>query len=755
MLAGTRFVAVWLVWVTLSCAPMPDLANGRIRGVVMVSTPVRGATVIAWRLDPDTGERLEQIAEVRSDSRSGEFSFDIGTAHGTIEVQAIGGSTVSLAMATVIALDHELRAVLVDVEAGAVRDVAVTPYSTIAAALGKQRRVQSGGDYVEAMRRAYELMGNHLGIDLGRTLPADMRESVALDARGRYGVALAAWSGLAARIARESVATDRGYNSLDLLLALVADATGNASLDGRGPGGVQIRTGACVLDPACTTCPTVCDLDSNTLRADLGAALVYEFIMTPANSSGLEPGDVLPIVEAWRSNGATELFGSGAIEPITGEPPAVLVGTSTIDNESADLIMFPEPATAVPMHAASGIPIVLGPGETCEIVYKHVTRLDDPLDNPVRWVFSVAGAGIVPDSGEYRVGIREQAGVRWLTGWVPAVQRASVTNGYEYEVILLRSTVPALGTEQGTYEIEFRGRDGFGQTGTAGRCWQHAILPPRLWYSTASTPPGTVSRSLHSVNLHPGNNLAPLLNGVGVAEGKALMEIEIRNGTTEPAYVTFAFDQAVASYQKRWRDDYALLIVDAPPEDPACLGNGTCPDVEPPAALIVDEQGTIVDLVNDLAIWDVIEGAYLQPCQGCSPGKYRLEPRLSLVTPRRYRVMLIATELGGLAPLLAQGDTEAGPFEDFVLDPVLPLLLTGVRYDRYEHCTRQEMGLCIESKIYRHYRALTAVSLTIPWLRIVGRSSAAPDIPAPLTEERELSDFAWMSAEPTIPVRQP
>jgi hypothetical protein len=753
MFAGIRLVAFGLVLVALSCVPLPELANGQIRGVVVVSTPVHGALVTAWRLDPDTGERIERLAEVRTDPRSGEFAFDIGTARGAIELVAIGGTTLDLVSGADIALDRALRCVLVDVEAGEVRPMAITPYSTLAAALGDQR-AGPGRSYTEVMGRAYEFLGDHLGFDLGRTQPADVRGSVALDLSGRYALALAALSGLAARMARESLGSERGVSTLDLLQALLEDAAGpRAILDGMGPDGL-IQVGACASDPVCPLCPTVCDLDSNTLRADLGAALVYEFILTEENITGLEAGDVLPLVERWRGNEESALFGGDAIEPITGEPPMVIVGMTTVSDESEDTVEFPNPDTAIPVHTPSGSVTVLGPGPSCETVSKHVTRLDDPLDNPVRWEFSVVGAGIVPDSGAYRVGIREPAGIQWLTTWRPAMARASITNGHQYEVLLLRSNLPELGTRQGRYEIEFRGRDAFGQLGTAGRCWQHEILPPRLWYSAASAPPATALRSLETANLDPGNNLAPLLNGVPVAQGKALMEFDIRNGTKEPAYVTFAYDQAVATYQKSWQDGYAYLFTDDT-VDATCLGDGTCTSDPVPAPQYVDTQGTIDQVVSALLIWDYAAGAYLQRCASCGADEYRIEPRLSSATPRRYRVMLIATDLGALAPVLPQGDSETGPFEDFTLDPMLPLQLTGRQYDRLKYCADPDMGVCLRSRTYRHYRALTGAWLSVAWLRVTGRAGAVSSTPGPLAIERELPGFSWMTSEPVVPPTSP
>jgi hypothetical protein len=117
--------------------------------------------------------------------------------------------------------------------------------------------------------------------------------------------------------------------------------------------------------------------------------------------------------------------------------------------------------------------------------------------------------------------------------------------------------------------------------------------------------------------------------------------------------------------------------------------------------------------------------------------------------------MLITTNLEDLAPMLAQGDTESGPFEDFVLDPALPLSLTGRQYDRHTQCVDPDMGQCFQTRTFRLYRALTAASLTIPWLRVAGQVSAAPTLPGLHSIERELSGFAWMTSEPTVPPTSP
>lgn len=117
--------------------------------------------------------------------------------------------------------------------------------------------------------------------------------------------------------------------------------------------------------------------------------------------------------------------------------------------------------------------------------------------------------------------------------------------------------------------------------------------------------------------------------------------------------------------------------------------------------------------------------------------------------------MLITTDLSALAPVLPQGDSETGPFEDYALDPLLPLSLTGRQYDRVVLCDDPRMGQCFHTLVYRHYRALTEAWLSFPLLHVVGQVSAAPAIAAPVRIERELLGSTWTVAEPIIPPDSP
>ena len=126
--------------------------------------------------------------------------------------------------------------------------------------------------------------------------------------------------------------------------------------------------------------------------------------------------------------------------------------------------------------------------------------------------------------------------------------------------------------------LEFRGADILQQEESVRRCWNHVPLAPPLWVSPASEVgtqlPHTngLPFSIHTYNLDPGNNLAPLINGnLSLSEGVGLMEFELKNGTRESVDVTLDFEQPDARLEKTWRRTAFLVNADITSLDRSCL----------------------------------------------------------------------------------------------------------------------------------------------------------------------------------------
>jgi hypothetical protein len=765
----------------VSCFEHPPFSDGIIAGHVIVSAPVEGAQVSVWQLTP-AGEKFELLAEDVTDEL-GWFSVHVGQAAGGILIEAKGGLTAEpWAPGEGIGLEQGLRAVLMDYlpgPLGTVRTVTVSPLTTIATALAESRLAHPDreDDYKKAIRRAYALLGEHFGgINLIETpvastsIEADPNE---LSDDVRHALILAGLSGLAQWIAEESRVSALAFNTVKLTAKLVEDTSDERALfDGKGPGG-PLRAGFCPVPAACDTdpsaCATVCDLDANTLRADLATGLAFYFLPAAYNGTGLTFERVIDLVEALRTNTEPELFGDWPVEPLGGSLPAVVLGMTNIDDEWTDIITFS--SAAVPSYTRTGPVTVLGGDGPCEAqtVRKYVTRMDDPADNPVRWVFSVVdrrGVAIDEERGEYRVGLRRVEGVDWLTEWRaarPLMQRA---DGIDFEVVLLRSELPALGTERGIFEIAFRAMDVLGHRAPAVRaCWRHVPLAAPLWVSQAMEVPASDPRSLRAVEL--GDGMAPLLNGVPLAEGKGIMEFEIRNGTSDDVYVTLSLQQSLAAFTKSWQKTNAFLRENL---GSYCLESGDCTQGWPPdrrTTIVTDELGTIAEFGGGVVVRDLATGSMVEPCEGCEPSEYRIKARRDDGVPSAYQVMVVVTDLSPLAPQPLGEDY--GPFHDLVIDPVyLPLSITGRTYGQVRHCADASpiLGYCDREEVYMHYLALQSVMISLEYVRVTGETSPTATLPplppAPNPDTfafpRQLQSVSWMFSEtlpPVYPVPSP
>ena len=679
----------------------------------------------------------------------------------------------------------------------------ISPMTTLAMALAERSLSTTPDDtreypWYESIRDTFALFGAHLGdvsLAEGGPLPAWMpgmpEQSPgdepaptlpALDEPTRHGLILAAFPSLARQIAQAAgvpASTFHAHHLLALLLEDTADAGG--LLDGIGPDGPLV-VGVCELpdgcaDPESAMCRTPCALDGNTLRADLATALAFDFLGSSLDLTGLALADVLPIAEHLRTNQAPAIFGDVPDIALGGPRPTVRVLPTTVYDELDDSILFDERGVPVHTTSAGARSVELGAegsdDSVCPVLHKFTHRLDSPDDNPIRWEFEVAdrrGAAIKPAAGMYRLRLRQSTpGERdgdeqWLTDWLPASLIESVADGMRYEVVLRRSVVPALGLVSGDIEIELRGADELGlMTMPARYCWQHVPLAPPLQVRNVVEAVG--AGSLHEANLDPANNLAPLLNGVPLEQGRSVMDLEIVNGTAEAVYATFAIEQGLTTFTKSWQKTNARLF-DGGKSD--CLSTGDCTLEFPPdrrTVIVTGDVGTIDRLVSGVVVHDMATGQRISPCDGCDPDEYRIEPRITLGNPRVYRVRLVVTDLRALAPQ-PQGE-DLGPFMDTPIDAeVLPTPITGLTFGRFRSCRHTELSdprLCGAERVFQHYVSLVDAALSLAGVRLASRTSpslAAPSIMLPAQDRvlgapEGIEAYQWHTTEVPLPLPEP
>lgn len=802
---------VSLGWaVALLCACAPEVPDHSLRIQVLVVEPVVNARVQMWWLDRDghplrrDGRRSEDaaltadnaLAEGQTDAR-GMVELRTGPAYGLIALTATGGTTrdpwvvpadgsgpdtgpdagpdtgpdagdVTPEITPEITNDVELRSVLIDFIPGpASHEVVITPLTTLAVRLGEHRLAHpfKEGTYPEAMARAFDLLSTHFwGLDLTRP-PGTGPSPSGFDLAVEYTLALHGLATLAHRIAEASGSSGRGFHTLSLLEALLRDASDDrVLLDGIGQEG-QIVVGACSPPAA------LCALDSHTLRAHLASALAFDFLPSAQhNHTGLSLADARLLIEDLRLNVERELFGdTGAIE-LDGPAPILEIASSPVYDERQDTITFGE--HAVPIHAPGADALVdLAQEAACPTVGKHIHRLADPDDNALRWEITVydrtgwSSTGAAPAPLAYRVKRRDplaasdvcstEAGPAWLTDWLSTDGVGSeAEGGISYEVVLLRDDVPALAdVAEGELEIVFRGQDALGREAVACRCWNHVLLPAPLEVGDITVATGV--GSLMSRGLHPGDNLAPLLNGVPLDQAVVLASFELRNGTDAPTYVRTSVEQPLVRFTKCWQRSNAELSSTSVP-DPDCLAQRTCLSTFPPdrQTVVVVDAGVIEDLVTGVRVQDTSPASdAVIPCAPSQPGVHCVGPRLSPAAARISRVDLLLSDLGALSPRTA--DEPLDYYFESTLEPPNPASITGaISEGIFRVCRAVDLGLCVRSGYYQYYRSLTAAELIMedslsvrvamvpaPHLRL----SPTPDV---ITK---LESFAWSTHEQPLP----
>jgi hypothetical protein len=569
--------------VGMSC--LSPLSDGVLTGTVMLGTPVAGAAVRVWRLDL-AGQRRDRgpIAETTTDE-AGRFRVELGATFGNLLVEAAGGQARELWATEPIDLDpgDRLVAVLPLYVPVAEREVVISPFTTVTAALAERRLVVGDESvYHEAMQRAHALFGQHLGnIDITDTPVHPIAEPASqLTPRVRHGLVLGALSLLAGRMAEAAGVSVRSVNTMVLTRALVADASSEMPrLDGIGPEG-PIELGLCQPPPDCPDCRPLCRLSADTLRIDLAETLAFHLVGSMADGTGLTFGDGAALADDIAAGAEPLLFGDVAPGVIRDDQgPLISLLPSPFLNEDSDVVDFDTMLQPVLVHIDAAR-IDLGSlfmGDCTRALHKHVSGLRAPDDNPLRWRFAVSdnAAGFEPE--DLQVIIRPAS---TLTPHpLDVVPIDAPDSGYApgsvFEVAALADAVPALVEAEDRFDIEISAIDRLGNSGPVLRgCWQHVPRAMPLYARQAETmvgPGSPDSLNLDNDEIHRllGERLDPSL-------AYPFVRIPVQNNTDEVVYFTPAIDELIGTFGRTWIAARAFLRADLNPDDCLATSPPTC-----------------------------------------------------------------------------------------------------------------------------------------------------------------------------------
>jgi hypothetical protein len=761
----------------VSC--LSPLSDGVLTGTVMLGAPVSGAEVRVWRLHLDGQRRdREPIAEATTDA-AGRFRVELGAAFGNLLVEATGGQARELWAAEPIDLDRgsnagsmpgdRLVAVLPLYVPVAEREIVVSPFTTVAAALA-ERRLVAGEEsvYHEAMQRAQAMLGEHLGrIDITDTPVHPIGEPASqLTARVRHGLVLGALSLLAGRMADAAGASVRSINTMVLTRALVADAsTETPLLDGIGPEG-PIELGQCQPRPDCPDCRPLCRLSADTLRIDLAETLAFHLVGSMVDGTGLLFGDVASLADDIAAGVEPLLFGDvapGAIRDDQG--PLILSLMSPFFDEDSAVVDFDTMLQPVRVHLdAARLDLAsLSMGDCTRALHKHVDGLRAPDDNPLRWRFAVSdnAAGFEPQ--DIQVNIRPAS---TLTPHpLDVVPLDAPGSGYApgsvFEVVALADAVPALAEVEGRFDIEISAVDRLGNPGPVLRgCWQHVPRAAPLYATQAQIvlgPGSADSVDLDNDEIHRllGERLEPSF-------AYPFVRIPVQNNTDEVVYLTPAIDELIGTYDRTWIAARAFLRADASPDNCLTTNPPTCSMELPRDPRLEDtvENQSLPgpadpDAFVTLRVIDTA-GGFVDACSECRPGEFRLAPR------RAYELQAVVTTFDFLVP---EG-IDTGRITRIAVGPTGDRVqLTGfVDESGFNRCSAQNpAGDCTDHEFFALYQALTAAHIDIQSVRISARTAPTatlpPRVPRPARSANVSTfsspvstSYAWSTTEERIPV---
>ncbi|MBK7823532.1 MAG: hypothetical protein IPJ61_21330 [Tessaracoccus sp.] len=318
-----------LAAVTCSDDGGPTTAElGHVTGTVWLSEPVRGAQVAVLRWD--AGQVGALVCETTTDD-SGAFDCAVEKSFGDFVLRARGGQTRDAGAELTLDAGAELRAPVLGFVPAEKRAVTISPASELITAVGLARLAATREpDLTAAVARAHALVTEHLEADPLTLVPAPLASATTLTEPVKLAVFLRGLASLSATVAAEQGLTAVALNTRALVDRLTDDASSaEATLDGVGRvGGAMLELGPnCELPAGCTAqggpgCLALCVVETDTLRARTGAA-VLAWLRTPDGvTTGLDRADVLPWVTHLQQN-QSELFGADLPEALDTAGPVV------------------------------------------------------------------------------------------------------------------------------------------------------------------------------------------------------------------------------------------------------------------------------------------------------------------------------------------------------------------------------------------------------------------------------------------------
>ncbi len=512
-------------------------------------------------------------------------------------------------------------------------------------------------------------------------------------------------------------------------------------------------------------------------------------------------------------------------------PPVIALPDSRVRDESADTITFSQvldPIFGVPVynptHDHSGAEVTLGPLTVCDLtgaprVTKYAYLLDEfPAyasetggngpggRNPLRWAMTISDDGVGVDFATVAYRVRDVAANTFPLDWTP------LTGTGSYTVNLFRAaasgpSIALLGSKEGLFEIQFRGRDRLGRDALlTTRCWNHVLLAAPLVFGFPSVtmpggpsaptngPAGSGKYGLTAANFSladassPFDPISMLMNAPtpGVPSGVGLMQFPVYNPTNETVYLSVDLVKPTTGvaakryYQNRWTYNESTVNVTCG-TDP---GGG--PDITTPGCEPVSNPGSGTTTIfpsmgvdttpippsnYSVRVWEepVGSGSYaeLTQCSGCSTTApapdtatrtrvtVMIPPRGSPIgapPPRKFWIVPVLVGPIGLQP------SAPGPYTEFSAGGAN---MSGAVDETRAGCveyTQNPPYRCTRRRTYRRFRAtwhaeVTGIAATRAFVRTSWTTSGdgVPTYVTPSDGRREADIVNWISDEPTQP----
>ena len=353
--AGARGTAALLGACVLlgACgADAPHAAGtGAMSGQVVVSGPLRGATVSVEQIDYASKTSVATTAHVGSATTDDDGLFhlpDIGTYNGLLLITATGGEFTDLATGAAIQLDPGAGLeTIADIDLLEENDdILVSPVGHLIAARTRWKMIELG-DVVSAEKDAASHISRHFGnVPWSRLKLASLETPTTSPTEPLRGALVqAALSVLAREIIGMSGASPQEVNVLTLTKQLALDVgqgvfDGNDGNDATPGSGLQL--GVCGSAVGCTAppddacardlCRPLCDLYAGTPRARLADKMNKVIGDRMLNKTGLVSGDILAVARSMADNVDPDLFApSPCSETLDRLPPTLSFGEKPAD----------------------------------------------------------------------------------------------------------------------------------------------------------------------------------------------------------------------------------------------------------------------------------------------------------------------------------------------------------------------------------------------------------------------------------------